>query len=230
MEINQTPSDQNPLISQPSTRQNGASSTRLFTVSVVSVLATAVLVGFAVYFFQESASEQVISELEEKVISLENQLSIVQETETPAPSPSTTTGSIADWNTYLNTEYGFTVKYPKALKTQPVASGVEVREAPQDSPNFYIYDPKDDGSYVNRYVSFQVLGLEPSYSDNYTRSEVMFGDASAIKLVPSAEPGPFDIYLIEFSDNQGVVEVYVSNSEDREAIADQILSTFQFTE
>lgn len=231
---------------EPSTNSNlketavqqpvGSYNSRLLVVVVIGVLLTALAAGLVVYFWQKSANEKVVSNLEQKVTSLEKQVSMMQKieitpepTSLPVPSLTPTTEPTANWKTYINSEYSFTVKYPQTFKTQVLAAGAGNKEAPQNARNFYIYDPENEEPYLNRYINFEVSGLESTYSKEWIRTQTTIGSISAIKLVNSAASSKFDVYLVELDSSQGVIEIYVSNSEDREATANQILSTFQFT-
>lgn len=213
------------------------SSSKLLLAVIFGILLTAVIAGSTVYFWQKSANEKVISNLEQKTTSLEKQISMMQElamtsesTSPSAPSLTPTSETTANWKTYINSEYGFTVKYPRTFKTQVIAAGAGTKEAPQNARNFYIYDPELEESYLNRYINFEVLGLEPIYGEEWIRTQTTIGGISAVKLVVSTTSSNFDVYLVELGSNQGIIEIHVSNSKDKKNTADQILSTFKFTD
>src|SRR3990167_6858102 len=74
-----------------------------FVVAII-VLAIAVLLGVG-YFVFVNNSETVIEE--------QSSLPVTTETKTPAPlTTTTTTNETAEWKTYTNTQYGFSVSFP----------------------------------------------------------------------------------------------------------------------
>ena len=119
-------------------------------------------------------------------------------TETPAvisiPTSTSTPDPTANWQTYINSEYGYSIKYPIALKTQVVAAGAGTREAPPNARELYIYNPEMEESYMNRYINLEALGSELTRSNEWTRTQVRLGGKSATKLVNSNQTSDFDIY------------------------------------
>lgn len=150
-------------------------------------------------------------------------------TSTPIPTPTATPDPTANWKTYTNTAYKYSIKYPQTFKTQVLAAGAgEKKEVPPDARNLFIYNPETEDPYLNRYINLEFLQLEPTYGSKWTKSEVSLADKSAIKLVDSSQASKFDIYLVQLDNNQGVLEIYISNTPDKESLSKQILSTFKF--
>lgn len=144
-------------------------------------------------------------------------------------SPSPITDPTANWKIYINSEYGYSIKYPQTFKTQVLAAGAGEKEASPDVRNLFIYNPETKDPYLNRYINLEFLQLEPTYSSEWTKTEVIIGNKSATKLINSNQASDFDIYLVRLENNKGLLEIYVSNSKDKTSTANQILSTFQFT-
>lgn len=118
MNTQQIPTDQDAMENEVPP-QRGSNNSRLFLVVAMSVLLTAVLVGSTVYFWQKSAYEKAITGLEQKISSLEGQILAInraeitpQPTSSPALSPTSVTDPTADWKTYIDTTYSFSLKYP----------------------------------------------------------------------------------------------------------------------
>lgn len=142
----------------------------------------------------------------------------------PVQTPTPGNGEI----TYTNTQYGFSIQFPQDFTTQVEAAGAGTREAPPNARNFYIYKIGEAEPYINRYVNFEILGLAPSYPAHWTRTQTTINGMMVTKLVDSSKASSFDIYIVELNDNQGVIEIYVSNAPDKLSVANQILSTFKF--
>jgi|GEM_PF-5490420 len=107
--------------STPSAQQHvSQNNSRLFVVVVTSVLVTAALTGSIVFFWQKSANEKVVNSLEQKLTSLEEQISIVKNAEIvkqPISTPALSTMPAADlttnWEVYKNTRIGYQIKFPQ---------------------------------------------------------------------------------------------------------------------
>lgn len=123
METNQKPIDQNPTKTELQLPKEGSSS-RLFLVVILSVLLTGVVTGSIVYFWQKSSSEEAVNNLEQKIASLEKQISTMrgstvstpQQISPPQSSPAPITEITADWKTYIDATYGFSIKYPPSWR------------------------------------------------------------------------------------------------------------------
>lgn len=125
MDTQQIPTDQNSTVNKVPPQQGVSNNSRLFLVVAMSVLLTTVLAGSAVYFWQKSANEKTINNLEQKIKSLEEQISAIKNTEavpqlTPSPLlPQTSTiDPVANWKTYTNEKFSWEFKYPAAWKVK----------------------------------------------------------------------------------------------------------------
>lgn len=234
MGTEQLSTNQNLIETQTQPQQSSSGNNKLVVTAAASVLLTAIVSGLAVYFWQKSVNEKSINNLEQKIVSLEEQISTIKKVEiSPQPTslpvlfPTPTTETATNWKTHTNSDYNFIVKYPPTLKSQVLAAGAGTKEALQNARSFYIYDPELEETYINRYISFEVLGIEPSYGEEWTKTQTTVGNKTATKLINSISSSNFDVYLVELNDDQGIIEIYVSNSKDKKVVVDQILSTFQ---
>jgi hypothetical protein len=107
-------------MNQSQLQQISANNSKLFNLVIISVLLTAVITGSTVYLWQKSINEKTINILEQKIISLEKQISTIrhnemmpQPTSTPTKSQVQATKSIQSMKIYSNDEYRFSFGYPK---------------------------------------------------------------------------------------------------------------------
>jgi hypothetical protein len=135
----------------------------------------------------------------------------------------------SDWETYTNTEYNYNIKYPVTFTTQVLAAGAGNKTAPPDARNLFIYNTDTDDPYTNRYINIEAFQIEPTYTEDWTKTQVVLNGQVATKLTDSNQSSDFDIYLVNLVNNQGVLEIYVSNTQDKKQLSNQILSTFEFT-
>ena len=146
--------------------------------------------------------------------------SISTETETTTPTiPS-------DWKTYTNVA-GYSIKYPTFLATELIAAGAGQKEADATTRALFIYQIGSANPYVERYINFETTQVEPSYGDEAIIQTTLLNNYPAKKiLLPNAQ---FEIYSVKTNKGQ-FIEIYVSNNPAKIALANQILSTFKFTE
>ena len=169
--------------------------------------------------------------------------SVVQQTTQPSPSPSDET---ANWKTYTNTKYGFSFKYPSNLVVAEQDTIQLTNEAsmPQVIPNKYInilifvysIDPqtslrgwvekdtirnKPDGT-----TGSTVIGTIDNYQSGDLQGFTYHGGAEVdVKHVLFKKEGKiFDFTLDCYETGCS----YKDNPE-AEAVFNQILSTFKFT-
>lgn len=240
--------------SQPSINSNltetvvqqpfGSYNSRILVVVVISVLLTALAAGLVVYFWQRSANEKAISSLEQKISSLEEQVSPMKEVETapqptssPALSPTPITDPTANWKTYKNEKYGYSIKY---------LSGPEFQQIECD--NNFVFNIKGDSSYNeascgprDAYFSIEIHGKEgdpfsqeeypsdtPSIkviSEDITIGEITGKKFTLIRIKPA--PVPEKTYQIIFYRN-GVKYTIFFIAFDHEEIFNSMISTFKF--
>jgi len=134
------------------------------------------------------------------------------------------------WETYSNVEYGYLIKYPQRFTTQIQAAEVGTVLFPANSGEFFIYDPKLEESYLNRYVSVTVLSAitKPVHGSAWEESETTINNLQATKMTSVYKASSFDIYYIDLGRDEGFIMIYASNTVDKKEVANQILSTFKF--
>lgn len=100
-------------------QQPKSGNNKLFVVVAASILLTATVVGFAVYFWQKTVNEETISTLEQKVSSLEKQISeerpMVEE-DTGQASPTLTQTPTDQMIIYKDPNSRYTFRYPSSWK------------------------------------------------------------------------------------------------------------------
>jgi len=115
MENTQSPPNQN-LTETVVQQQTSSNNSRVLVIVIISVLLTGVITGSATYFWQKSANERTISSLKEEIISLEEQLSKLENTEValqPTSLPELSSELTAAWKTYVSNDFGISFKYPE---------------------------------------------------------------------------------------------------------------------
>ena len=171
--------------------------------------------------------------------SVPTQVSEITSVSTPAEN--------ANWKSYTNTEYGFSVKYPDSMEAIPIQKRDEMllggvrfnliykdnQFRPQASEiHVWVYDGKN-------------LSLDQWLSDNSTSQP--FGSAAEKEFYNFKKTGTsklgskngisFTNEAFGFNDTETAVEKgnfiymvgYVKVSDDLSSVFDQILSTFKFT-
>lgn len=153
----------------------------------------------------------------------DNSDSTTPEEDSSTPDPT------ADWETYTNTEYGYSIKFPERFTTQLNEADALVREATPTARALYIYEKGEEESYLNRYVDISYYQVKPSYPEtDWVTQEVTVNGIKAQKLSPKSPNAKFEVYIIELPSIVGVLEIYVSSDNAKKDEATQILSTFEF--
>lgn len=216
------PTSVNQLPISPQTKTN------LMMLVLVILLVSAVLFGFGGYYlgkqYPVNQAQNIFNQNQTEVTP-----SVISSPTSVTSSPTSSPSSVNEKVSYTSSKYGFSVQFPQSFTTQVLAAGAGIREAPPNASNFYIYKIGDTESYINRYINFEVLGLEPSYPTQWTRTPVLMGGMTSTKLVDSSKTSNFDIYLVKLNNNQGVMEIYVSNATDKSGVASEILTSLKFT-
>ena len=145
------------------------------------------------------------------------------------PTPEKTTepavNPTADWKNYSNSEINYSIKYPPNFRTEEISYAVS-HEATSTSRNFIVYKLDSKSPYEDRYISFEVIELEPTYNQG-TITQTTLNGYSVKKIILNSMP--FDIYSVKTKNNL-FIEIYVSNDPLKKDVANQILSTFKFTQ
>jgi hypothetical protein len=121
--------------------QQVSQNNKLVPAVIISILLTALVVGAGIYFWQKSANDTVIKNLEQKVSSFEQQISEMKNEQTaiqPTPTNSQTTPT--DVKTFSIPEVGIKVTFPNSYS---LAKNSEANRR----GSFVSYDFQQSGSY-----------------------------------------------------------------------------------
>ena len=153
---------------------------------------------------------------------------------TTTPSTSTTTNSTtstADWKTYTNSKYSFSVKYPTAFTTQEATSTVD-QTFQVDFINPDVSGIK--GGYwqiavCQKSASCSVDKLSESLTTSYPEisenSKVSFNSINATKIVAKNNTMYFTEAYILFDNNNYVFRIN-NNAQSQESSSDQRFENF----
>ena len=209
-----------PIPTSPaSLKQNNKSSI------VVMVLVFVLMAGGLVYLgYQNDQLQQRLNQL------LDQQANQIK----PSPTPtSTQTSPTIDqetsWNTYNNTKYNYSLKFPQSFKTQVLAAGAGNLEATANSDHIFVYDRSSQEPYLERYIEVQPVGQAATYGEEWQRSEVKIGATNAIRY-EKQDPNTFTIYRSAIPNTSGELEIYATKSPLKKDLAKQILETLKFSE
>lgn len=168
-------------------------------------------------------------------------------TATPTPDPT------ANWKTYTNAKYGYSVSYPKdwIIQNENLAVDSVTTKTKLQSADFIIGEPTMGGHYIPGAESGALLeivvSLNPnfkSYEDfksfeetkstkfplNYFSSvdnDAVIGGIKATKKLGGKPYKGWQSYAYTF-DNGTIYEVYLTSSNNQQVLFDQILSSFKF--
>lgn len=190
--------------------------TVIFSILGVSLLAATIYL----YFQNQKLQKQVLNQQTSPTIQAPSPTLYPKIVPSISISPDETAG----WKTYINTTYGYSIKYPSLFTTQNLSSGAGNKEADTFTRNLFIYQSDIIEPYLERYINLEVFDTKPPYNQG-TITEVGFNNLTTTKIViPEAK---FDIYSIQLN-NKRFIEIYVSNDLAKKDLANQILSTFHF--
>ncbi len=183
-------------------------------------------------------------------------LPIVTPISTPAtiapsvlPSASSSPISTADWKTYTNIFYKISFKYPDNMSAKvysPVkANMLSPISASQEDPDVYIFesgkttDPifgflSQGETTVNKEIGNLETTNNLNKNDVIINSNLFIAGKVATKVsVPAGKlkdsQEAYDFYFIPVSMTPNIQEIYQIKIKTTSSIANQILSTFQFT-
>lgn len=78
-----------------------------------TVLITGAIVGGSTYYYINSKAKQDKNELQAQIDDLNVKLTTTEQSLTDAQTAATVAGETADWKTYTNSRYGYSIKYPE---------------------------------------------------------------------------------------------------------------------
>ena len=164
---------------------------------------------------------------------------VIQSTPSSSPTPSPSSDVTADWQTYINTEHGFSIKYPKNYTVQErKTSGsnplqVQLKSSENEINIFWLKEsPVYNMSLAEWYNNLLTVEIPyTSYgsqtSPEYTeRKEIEIGGVKGIQLKQMGEYENVADILFPFSD--AVVEISIEYESVEKLEIQKILSTFKF--
>lgn len=226
---------------QPSTNNN-----KLFVVTTVTVLLTTVIAGSAVYFWQKSANERAISDLEQKIASLEAQILTTKKVEIPQPtsvlSPTPTPDLTEDWLTYSNSDIVYTFKYPSNVSLTEKNNTIQLYlQGPTQRQNTEFYDgimlifslPFQIGNVsLSEYVDQEIEQSKQNADILEEKTKINVAGIEGFTYTAQGLGTSKYIYL-QSSDKTWTVKIINGTNDPTNQgynnTVDQILSTFKFT-
>jgi len=170
----------------------------------------------------------------------------LQPTETQTPTPTAASDPTAGWETYTNSEFGYSFKYPSNLMAYEVPPDnsqitlkipdielyntiIVVDARPKVERNIQVDDPLENPVEIADKIFVEKV------------ADITIGGKKAAKFTTTREPGsgtggPIspEGYLVDIKDNSlsiSFTDIYFDNINNYKLPStDQILSTFQFTE
>lgn len=239
---------------QPQVKQNNS---RPFIVIVASVLLTAVATGTFVYFWQKSTNEKTTKGLEEKITSLEEQISMMKNTAIqpqPTSSPTLSATAIVDptanWQTYTNAKYGFSFRHPnlddKCCRIAGPATGNIVFSMTFADPSTAIQGTNapfvglsisvvTNISSFEDYISQEKTALNQQYQamDGSDPNHQGLATSTALAgqsgyILSGYSWDDINRYYIPFPNSSNVLVIGLGTKAPDNYTYDEILSTFQF--
>lgn len=162
-------------------------------------------------------------------------------TQTTILSPIPSIDPTANWKTYTNEKYRYSLKYPLDIFVRQICEGEELLLSKRDPTDKAEYH--DAGGTCGRGARYLIEIItvtepvidEPKSNDDYTvtKTEFNIGDLKAIKYTAESSlqpdnPGPKWYTEVFIEHNNQIHRIYLGKKEFLE-IFDQILQTFQFT-
>lgn len=144
------------------------------------------------------------------------------------PSPSAAADETANWKTYTNTKYGFSIKYPETVRIEAPPQGVK-------TPNYLTIHFQEAEEYMrieDHMISPFILKNEMSLdAKRANTSEATFLNKPAIITRPARNtyPGePFKGLIVYDEEKESKFEIFYYGDGRNETLADQIAQTFKF--
>ncbi|OGE44145.1 hypothetical protein A3B45_00950 [Candidatus Daviesbacteria bacterium RIFCSPLOWO2_01_FULL_39_12] len=167
-------------------------------------------------------------------------LSKTTPTPLPSPTPSSTPSNLqpgqsaypssvgSDWETYSNSKYNYSLKYPAGWATIINTTPTSKSETLPDATSLDIFDSAAQKSYPEGVMTIQYFSQMPDFPD-MTKTDVNIGGKNGQKFVGMEQGFTKEIYLI--TQGQGVIEVDIrySPGDSIKATFDAMLSTLKIS-
>lgn len=211
---------------------------------IITIVLTSAVVGGGTYYFVNSKAEKDKKELNSQISDLNNKISAAQtaldQTTTPTTSTGTTatTDETANWKTYTNDTYNYSIKYDTGWT-------VAADQGKGSEPNRLSWvELQNKATFGDASIVIEVL--KNTYSDinawaqamnnndlgaTYTVQDSTVAGVSAKKLSTSAEGGAIRTGLIKGNNLYIIHLIYTFNQKEKTQIDStytKMLSSFKF--
>lgn len=158
----------------------------------------------------------------------------------PSPTPAPTTSNLqpdqtaypssvgTDWETYSNTKYNYSIKYPAGWATIINVTPASKNETLPDATSLDIFDSAAQKSYPEGVMTIQYLSSSPDFP-NMTKTDVNIGGKNGQKLTGSEQGLTKETYLIPQSSGVVEIDIRYSPGDSIKATFDAMLSTLKIS-
>lgn len=186
------------------------------------IIIIVVLIGFVgVYYLGRLNPKKEVSNPSPSSVA-----TVIDTSKPTIPTIKPTTDPTANWKTYTNTKYGYSIGY---LSTYVISNNVDGSDGtiPANADNISLSESKNT-KYEDRLIdiSYQGYLIDISPFDQWQKTSVTIAGIKAFKYTKMDGSVNFDYYHIPSKGTEGI-EIMANNKQ--KAKVDQILSTFKFT-
>ncbi|EKE04925.1 MAG: hypothetical protein ACD_19C00429G0085 [uncultured bacterium] len=179
---------------------------------LVILLSSLLIISVAIAGFFAYQTQRLVAELRVK-----NEELIVK---TPAPTvePVATEKSdvdpTANWKTYTNTAYKYSISYPSTYVVSNQADGA-IGVVPPNANNIFVSESLSS-KYENRLIDINNIGMliDISPVDQWQKTSVLVSGVKATKFTKIDKSSNFDIYHVQ-TNGSGGLEIYVNNKDSK---------------
>ncbi len=215
---------------------------------LIAVILTAIIVGGGVYYFENKRATEAKNDLNNQITNLQSQIDTLKSSTatsnsststnptTSNPNTSATTADeTANWQTYTNSKYGWSIKYPSSITVKDngaqgtslkIVDQVVFNEGSDTAMTVTNYDYNvSDSQFKTPFVGTIVPAhYDTKISEDLTKVNSM----PAIELVAA---GPKDTRIKNYylrDSNNNLVSIGISNNYIDNTKVEKILNTFSF--
>ncbi|MDP3918172.1 MAG: hypothetical protein Q8Q30_03300 [Candidatus Woesebacteria bacterium] len=196
-----------------------------FLIILLSVLLllSVLIAGFFAYQTQKLVNELKIKNEELRNVAVATTEPTVEPVATN--SASATPDPTANWKTYTNTEYKYSISYPLTYKISNQADGA-TGSIPLNAYNIFISESASS-KYEDRLIDINNIGMliDITPVDQWQKTSVLVSGVKATKFIKIDKSSNFDIYHIQ-TNKSGGLEIYVNNKNSKSL---DLFDTLKFT-
>lgn len=152
--------------------------------NIIIVIFIALLAGAGAYYYVDEQARLDKEDLNKQITDLNKQLSDLKASPSSSPSVSTTADPTANWKTYTNTVYDFSIKYPRDWKIN--SSMIDKYSSPREGfisnpPYLQIYQGTKE--YIDNKLELELILTEANDLDsqvNLIEPEVKYSELKRI--------------------------------------------------